>query len=398
MEYYSIHRKLSPQHPSSSPIPIPLNLRDSILVFGGVALAGALVWMFTMGSTGVAGGNPVPAMERVPPSPDVPRDNQSLLPLEGQAPGSPMVGEVEKRRPDSLGMTSGLIRGDIALSPEVVQRITSIAVVVQELAASDGAGQPFSRTKKVTMGRGTPTFEIGNIPFSRNGFSVRVLSPGLNGSEQIVGLTETDPIADVVLGISSPVTFSVLLRDQFQGWVTSTKVIMQPVDLPLRRDWLNGETDNVGSVLFEEVLAGDYMVFVDNISSPLVEPVRVTVQPPGTTFQPEVAYVRGQPVKNQFTSITVPLGQALNVSVTGPAGYGLKDAKLSMLSTSSVRYQPYEGITDYNGRHVFPHLPPGEYQRDVELTGHQRWSRNVRWKDGEVPPQVVVRLIPLRKY
>ncbi len=122
------------------------------------------------------------------------------------------------------------------------------------------------------------------------------------------------------------------------------------------------------------------------------------MQPPGTTFQPEMAFLRGQPVKHQFASITVPRGQALNVSVAGPAGYGLRDAKLTMLSTSSVQYQPYEGVTDYNGRHVFPHLPPGEYQLNVELPGHQRWSRNIRWKDGEDPPQVEVRLIPLRKF
>ena len=170
------------------------------------------------------------------------------------------------------------------------------------------------------------------------------------------------------------------------------------MDLPLGRPWLNRETDNYGSVLFEEVLAGDYLIFVDNTSSPLVKPVRVTVQPPGPVFQPELAYLRGQPVKNQFVRITVPRGQALVISVSGPAGYGLKDARLSMLTTSSVLYQPYEGVTDYNGRHVFSHMPHGEYQLDVELPGHQRRSRNVRWKEGEDPPQVEVRLIPLRKY
>jgi hypothetical protein len=368
--------------------------RDSILILGGMALAAAIAAMLmTMGGAGEATGSaPVPGMLPLADTGNLQADREltapNPAPLMGTEPG--------KQRLENLGMTSGIIRGDIALEPAIVERIQSITVTVQELAGGDGDNPPFSRSKNVVMQRGTPTFEVRGIPFSRNGFSVRVFSPGLNGSEQVVAVTELEPIADAVLGISSPVAFSILLRDQLRNFVTNTKVIMKPVELPLGRPWLNGETDNYGSVLFEEVLAGDFLIFVGDTSAPLVKPVRVTIQPPGPTFQPELAYLRGQPVKNQFVRITVPRGQALEVSVTGPAGYGLKDAKLSMLTTSSVLYQPYDGVTDYNGRHVFPHLPAGEYQLDVELAGHQRWSRTVRWKEGEAPPQVEVRLIPRR--
>ncbi len=86
------------------------------------------------------------------------------------------------------------------------------------------------------------------------------------------------------------------------------------------------------------------------------------------------------------------------VSVTGPAGYGLKDAKLTILATSSVRYQPYQGVTDYSGRFVFPHLPAGRYELTVELEKHQRTTRTVRWAEDEDPPQVEVRLIPRRNF
>lgn len=247
------------------------------------------------------------------------------------------------------------------------------------------------------MERGTPRFEFTGIPFSPHAYSVRVFSPGLNGSEQIVAVTEQDPIADAVVGISPPVTFSIVLRDQFEGPVSEMRLSMLPVDGPPGRGPLNGTTDNFGSLLFEEVLAGDYLIYVDNPTNPLVKPVRVTVQPPGVTIQPEPVYLKGKQLRNQFAKIVVPSGRALLVSVTGAAGRGLKDAKLTLLATTSTRYQPYEGVTDYSGRFVFPHLPAGEYELDVELADHQRWTRTVRWQDGEDPPQQDVVLYPRRK-
>ena len=370
--------------------------RDTILITGGLALAGALVWMLTSigGTQAVASG--VPGLEPEPVGSAVPLDPAEAV-AQTAVMTAPIV-PVTERRMDTSGMTSGLIQGDVALDPEVVQRIQSITVLVQELATTDPDAQPFSHSEKVIYERRTPTFAIHGIPFSNNGYSVRVFSPGLNGSEQIVAVTEMSPIADALLQLSPPVPFTVRLRNQDRYNVINTKVIMRPVDQPLGRPWLNGETDNFGSLLFEEVLAGDYLIFIGDINNPVVPAVRVTVRPPGLTIQPEPAFVGNQSVKHQLTWITVPEGKALIVSVTGPAGYGLRGAKLTILATTSMRYQPYEGVTDYNGRYVFPHLPAGRYELTAVLEKHQRWTRNVRWTEDEDPPQVEVRLIPLRNF
>ncbi len=185
--------------------------RDTILITGGLALAGALVWMLTSmgGAQAVAGG--VPGHEFEPVAVDVPLGPAVIVESVGLS-ASPEP--IPQRRLDTSGMTSGVIQGDVALDPEVVQRIQSITVIVQELATTDPDAQPFSRSEKVIFERRTPTFEIHGIPFSNNGYSVRVFSPGLNGSEQVVAVTEMSPIADAVLQLTPPVPFTVLLRNQ----------------------------------------------------------------------------------------------------------------------------------------------------------------------------------------
>lgn len=365
--------------------------RDLLLLTSGLALLAALGVLVLDHGAPASLGEPVG--EAPEPLPE-PEPMAVTAPVE---PPQPLVLPVEERQAravDTEGWTSGLIVGDIQLATSVIGRIQSISVTVAENRQPRREGEqmvrPYQRTIRVPLGVGTPTFELRDVPFSRYGYTVRAYSTGLNGTAQTVRLDEREPYQEVLLGLMPGVPFSILLRDQEQNPVHETDVTMAPVGDPPGRPTHKGTTDNFGSVVFQDVLAGPYRVFVGHVEQPMVEPVDVTVQLPGRSF------AAGQPVRGQLHQIEVPHGVDLVVAVVGPAGYGIEGVSLKLLATDKVRLRVLEGETDYSGRHTFRHLPPGTYQLDAAKPDHERRTKSVTFQKGEIPPEQVIRMSPIR--
>jgi hypothetical protein len=244
--------------------------------------------------------------------------------------------------------------------------------------------QPFYRVVPVARSIGTPVFEIRNIPFSEHGYVVRATSPGLNGSQQTIQIDAAHPWQEVRLLISPGVPCSVLLRDQEQMPVVETEVTIVPSGEPPGRPPQHAKTDNFGSAVFQDVLAGDYLVYAGHLNAPLAEPGELTVLP-GTGS-----------IRAQGITVVVPRGKPLVVAVSDIMDHGIADAQVKLLATDKTRLTQLEAQTDWTGRATFPFLAPGRYQLDVFKADFERRSATVTVAEGEPIADQTFRLVRLR--
>ncbi len=268
---------------------------------------------------------------------------------------------------DTTGWTSGVIVGDIPLTPSVLDQIQTIAVVVDELKnVLAGGTPPWRKVVPVALGIGTPTFEVRDIPFSDYGYVVRVHSPGLNGGQCTVQITQERPFADdVKLPITPGSPFSILLRDQDRAPVCATEIRMVPHQEPHGRTMLHGTSDNYGSVVFENVLEGEYHVHVGPQAMPLMEPTVVHVQPGSFLRQ-------GSVVLPQGTTIVVPRGSQVTAIVTQVGGWPIAGALVQLRATGRRQVNEMETETDSLGKATFPNLLPGNWEIEISKPDYQR--------------------------
>ncbi|MGE3171874.1 MAG: carboxypeptidase regulatory-like domain-containing protein [Planctomycetota bacterium] len=371
--------------------------RDYVLTAGAlVLLASAAIVLL---------GQQTNAGELRPPDDPVVVDPPAP-PAHGDAPGGHQVATGGPVRPsevavadpvfsrsdrvDTTGWTSGVIAGDIPLNPAVVRNIESISVVVDELRnVRAGDKPPFRRTVAVPLGIGTPTFRITDVPFSDYGYVVRAHSPGLNGGQATVTITEDTPyVDDVKLSITPGTPFSLLLRDQDRAPITYTEVTMVPFREPVGRPTFRGTTDNYGSVVFESVLAGDYRVHIGPQGQPMMEPPLVNVQPG--------AYQRrGSLVLPQGQTIEVPRGVPVTTVVTQPGGWPLQGARVQLRATDRRRLLELEALTDVRGRVEFPNVLPGQWELLVTMQDFQRRQKQLT-VEAEAPEEQQFDLVRLR--
>jgi hypothetical protein len=242
----------------------------------------------------------------------------------------------------------------------------------------------------VRRGPGTPTFEARDIPFSAYPYVVSVYSPGLNGTRRTVTIDADSPLVDdVVLTITPGSPFSILLRDQDAGPYPGLEVTVLPVGEPLGRRTSVGTSDNFGSVVFEDLLAGDYQLTVRLGGQPIGEMQTITVQPGHANFQATARQGQGY-------TVTVPRGAPQSVQVSDVAGYGVAEVKVTATAADRIHAKALEAVTDYGGKAEFAHLTPGRWQLDVEKDGFQRSHLMVKIVDGEPPTPQQVRLVRLR--
>jgi hypothetical protein len=373
--------------------------RDYLLTAAGalVLLAAAAVVLF---------GNASAAGELPPPPADVPLASEPGPPGHGDEPGGAVavdggpatqvaVAEPGVFHPsqgrNTTGWTSGIIAGDIPLTASVMHQIQSISVVVDELRnVRAGDKAPFRKVVPVRLGIGTPTFEVTDVPFSDYGYVVRVHSPGLNGGQATVNITRDKPyVDDVKLPITPGSPYSVLLRDQDRAPVAFTDVCLVPYQEPLGRPTFRGTTDNYGSVVFENVLAGDYQVYVGPAGQPLMPATLVNVQPG--------AYLRtGSVIQPQGSTIVVPRGMPLTTKVTNRGGYPIQGARVQVRATDRGRLLELEGLTDVRGMVVFANVLPGQWEIDVSLQDYERRLQVLTITEGQAPPEQNFELIRLR--
>lgn len=346
-------------------------------------------------------GDPTAAGELRPPvlaeSPhgDVPGDEPPVAAAGGAVqPSQVAVAEPvfrPRERPDTAEWTSGVIAGDIPLSSAVLAQIQSIAVVVDELKNVRAGGEtPWRKVVPVELGVGTPTFVVRDVPFSDYGYTVRVHSPGLNGGQATVAITKEQPyVDDVKLAITPGSPFSLRLRDQDFAPVQFVVVRLLPTGEPLGRPRLDGLTDNFGSVVFENALAGDYQVFVGPPGQPLMTPPVITVQPG--------SYLRqGTIVQPQGLALTVPRGVPVEVAVVDRSGYPVQGARVRLRTTDRPHPLEHVELTDVRGQVRCPAVLEGQWEIDVQLADHQTIQQQLLIKKGEPPPPQNFTLIRLR--
>lgn len=296
-------------------------------------------------------------------------------------------GSIEQPDVNTRGWTKGVIRGDIQLAVAVIDRIREISVEVSEArtATSDARTSLPSRFfAKVTRGLGTPTFELQDVPFSPYPYIVRVIAPGLNGSHRTITVDAQQPLVDdIVLTILPGAPLSVLVRDQEQIPYTGLDIALLGVGDPAGRPTYKGHTDNFGSLVFEEVLAGDYQVFATQSGIPLIQPMTITVQAGGPTR-----------VTPQSLPLVIERGVAVHVTVHDRNNYPFVETKVTAQATDRSKLLVKEAFTDHLGIATFPFLPPGTWQLTVAQDKHYQWDQQITLKPHQDPLYVNARLVP----
>ncbi len=316
------------------------------------------------------------------------------------APPAPVAeqGTVEVPRPavardttaETVGWTSGTIRGDIQLAVSVMDKLTTISVVVEEQRSMIGADNTFVRPTRIQMpverGIGTPTFEVRNVPFSEYPYVVSVLAPGLNGGRRVLTVDPQHALVDnVVLTITPGTPFSVLVRDQDAMPYPGIDVRMLPVGDPLGRGKHAGKTNNFGSVLFDCVLAGDYQVMFSVDGQAITETQTITVQPGSRTV-----------VQGQSHAVTIARGVPVQVEVADRSGYAIADVKVTATAKDRIKLTALELNTNGIGRCLYSHLQPGEWQLTIEKAGFERKDLPLTVQSGVEPDLIRVVLVPTR--
>jgi hypothetical protein len=177
----------------------------------------------------------------------------------------------------------------------------------------------------------------------------------------------------------------VLLRDQNQAPFTNLDVRLVPVGDPQGRPPRSMKSDNFGSAVFEDMLAGEYQLTVSDSGQVMIEEQSGMVQP-GMH-----AGMRGQ-----GHQVTVPRGVPVSMQISDVAGYGIEGVHVTATATDRVRLTVLETDSDIGGRAQFAHLSDGTWQIDVTKDGYERAHTLVRVVGGQLPEPLTFRLVRLR--
>lgn len=269
----------------------------------------------------------------------------------------------------------GTISGGIRVSTSLLKDLKAYKVIVEEnvnTAARDPKqAAPYRqyRTFKVNWSKGTPFFDLSNIPFCDNTYRVTVAAEGMNGSSAYINLTSQHPNGKhgpLELALTPGTLFSVILRDQRQVPRCDMEVHLAPCGASLTtRQRHDGKTNNFGNVIFEGVERGEYTLTVGNSRAPAAPPETVMV------YASAAAYSMGRP-RVQGKTIVVPDGEHVTVEVWSRHGMPLEDANLRAWQLEVQRFYNFQGKTDQAGRFVFENVPYGKYQISVDCSNHGR--------------------------
>lgn len=336
------------------------------------------------------------------PEPGLDESGQATSPPEAQGTsGELAVGTVlpaqgaggdRQALADTSHWTSGVIRGDLSLATNTLDRIGSLMIVLEEQRNStrpDGTAA-YHRVVPVQFdGKSTPTFEVRNVPFSSYPYLVTLYAPGLNGSNRTVSIDRDHPLADdVLLRLSAPGPLTLLLRDQDGLPYPALQVRLSPVGAPLGRPRLDATADSYGCAQWEQVLAGEYRALVMQSNEPIGPEHQVIVQPDARMYQ-STLQAHGQ-------TLVIPRGQALEVHVVDARGYGIPEVSVKAQATERTKLTEFCANTDQTGIARFPHLVPGVWQLDVHKDAYQPRAQQLRLVDRQPPDIVQVQLVRLR--
>jgi hypothetical protein len=362
-----------------------MRARELIILGLGLALAlGVGVWFESQSHAEelppdpAAHGTAAPERDAAQPAPALEKSGVQDAPA---AAKGPIAQTVDRDHQGNEARTTGMVRGDIQLAVSVIPKITSMTVLVEEVRsafAQSGFSRPHLFRVPIKLGVGTPTFEVNDIPFSEYPYAVSVYVPGLNGSKRTVTIDAANPVVeDILLVVTPGAPFTLLVRDQDAGPFAGLEVQMQPVGDPLGRSGTRGTTDNFGSVVFEDMLAGDYQIAASLSGQPIGDAVIVKVQPGNGNFSPKV--------QGQGYAMTIPRGVPLQLQVNDGAGYGVADATVTATAMDRIKLTQVTATTNAGGRAEFAHLTPGSWHIVVEKEKFERRDLQVTIKAGQEP-------------
>ncbi len=377
---------------AAPPVPCLMTSRDTWILGGALALAG-LAGFAWFGQSAAAEQMPPPAaVAPAPPADAAPAPDPGDFAAPLAAPLASAGGDAPKAarvREATQGWTKGVVKGDIQLAVSVLDRIQSISVVVEEARSEFTNGtfhRPTKRIVPVARGRGTPTFEVQDVPFSEYPYVVSVYSPGLNGSRCTVTVDANTPLVDdIVLAITPGTPLTLLVRDQDQAPFVGVEVAAIAVGEPAGRPSHKGVSDNFGAIVFENVLAGDYQLLASLAGQPLVEPRTISVPAGGRSS-----------VRPHSHTLLIERGIPVHLQVHDAGGYPVVGAKVVAIATDRIKLTTYETATDHQGNASFSRLQPGTWQLTVTMDRWQLWDTQRTLQPHQDPLHLDVKLVPLR--
>lgn len=356
--------------------------RDLTVLLAALGLATAAGVMLLSKDTLAEALPPAPApTPEAPPTPTAMAIEAShrIAADDGAIVIAPAIADAGRREVDTAGWTKGVLRGDIELAVNAIDKIQDLMIYVEEQrnpARPDGSVHaPYSSVTKIDFDRtSTPTFEVRDVPFSDYPYKVTVYSPGLNGGSRTVTVDAEHALTDdIVLSVTCGGPFTLLLRDQDGNPYSQLDVRIAPVGEPLGRPRLDATSDGYGSAVFESVLGGDYQVMVLQNGQPLGELQTITVQSGVRLYQNRI--------QGQGQTLTIPRGMPLEVRVHDALGYGIPDARIRIQASDRLRLTQFEQTSDADGRVRFPYLTPGVWQIDVTKDRYQTRAKQITVKD-----------------
>ena len=274
--------------------------------------------------------------------------------VEAVAPRDEGIGFSDE--PEKIPGTSGVIHGSVGLGPKLIDKVQSCNLVLLEAINPNKPAttrqQPRMMRQRLAFepGQRTARFRFEDVPFSEYGWNLRAFSPGVNGSEQVVMLTEEDSIKLVHLDLRQATSLRINLKDQQYHAVAKVRVYLKPsgsdvLGRPGYPSNPDAVTDNSGFLLIENVLAGEYELLIGDPRQPLIPPRKVVIGDKDT----------------QLLQVQVPRGGNAIFRVSMPGGYGASDVDVQAVAKDSKVYRKHTGKTDRTGRVVLEHLPEGTY-------------------------------------
>lgn len=289
----------------------------------------------------------------------------------------------------------GTISGGIRVSTKLIKNLKAYKIIVRETrntnALKPGDPAPFYKYKTflIDWSKGTPFFDIPEIPFSDHTYRVTVAVEGMNGSSAYINLTNHHPNGKdgpLQLALTPGTIFSVILRDQRRIPRGDIEVHMIPTgDSITRRKRHDGKTNNFGNVIFQDVERGDYTLTVGNVGAPSAPPETVTV------YSSAASFANGRP-RVQGKTVIVPDGKNVTIEVWSRHGFPLEDANLRAWQLEIKRFYDFKGKTDRAGRLVFENVPYGKYQISVDSSLHGRRDRKFEVTKGAGPVLITVKM------
>lgn len=351
-------------------------------ILGILVISGIVVFADPIQAT-VVEVQPVEPIDPIPgPGPD---------PLRASGAGT-NVANGALRTPDHTHSGFGRISGRIGIATALVGKLTGYKIVIQEElnenARPPDAPKPFHqfRSFRADLTKGTPFFDMERIPLSVHPYRVTVVADGMNGSTAFARLTAETPVVEVSLVLTPGTVFSVRVVDQRLNPRMDMDVHLIPAGTSLaKRNRHDGRTNNYGTVVFEDVEKGNYMIYVGSVDAPSAPPVEAKVYGAGASIS------RGRP-KIQSKLVTVPDGKHVTVEVYSKYGIPLPQANLKAWQLEVQRYHELKATTDDAGRFEFQHVSFGKYQLSVDCQNHGRRDVKFEVKKEPGPMKVTVKM------